>query len=436
MTATITATPTFNGCSGTPVSFYISVTPTPTVSVTDNSNCGSGTVVLRATPSKGIVNWYATETSGTIIHTGQSYTTLVIDVTTAYWVEANDNGCKSTRTKVEAIINPKPTIDIIYSDKVICEGDKVELQLVNPNSTIISYKWDNDATIIENNGDGSVITVRPPYKKSGSSYQSTHSYRVTLDNGCEQSFTAEIKVDEVLSGAVTATLPQICEGLSTTINAGSYNAGTYSWTSTAPDDVKQGSRITVSPTETATYTVVMTRGVCTADDGITIDVNSKPVILTIDSIGTRDREIIPLTGTGTLPFKFGVDGAPANDDPVKVDLLFGMHSFYIIDAAGCRSDARDWLVEAPKLFIPPHFSPNGDGVMDTWDIPGMNEIYPNAVITVYDRYGKELIRYSGSEQGWDGRYLGRDMPTTDYWYIIDIEEINKQYVGHFTLLRK
>ncbi|MDR1729771.1 MAG: hypothetical protein LBR52_03820 [Prevotellaceae bacterium] len=32
--------------------------------------------------------------------------------------------------------------------------------------------------------------------------------------------------------------------------------------------------------------------------------------------------------------------------------------------------------------------------------------------------------------------MGKDMPTTDYWYVIDIEEIDKQYVGHFTLLRK
>jgi len=28
------------------------------------------------------------------------------------------------------------------------------------------------------------------------------------------------------------------------------------------------------------------------------------------------------------------------------------------------------------------------------------------------------------------------MPATDYWYEINIKEINKQYVGHFTLLRR
>ena len=96
----------------------------------------------------------------------------------------------------------------------------------------------------------------------------------------------------------------------------------------------------------------------------------------------------------------------------------------------------DQLVKAPKLFLPPSFSPNGDGIMDRWDIPGMNEIFPNAVITIYDRFGKQLARYSGADPGWDGACLGREMPTTGYWYIFDIEEINKQYVGYFTLLRK
>jgi len=32
--------------------------------------------------------------------------------------------------------------------------------------------------------------------------------------------------------------------------------------------------------------------------------------------------------------------------------------------------------------------------------------------------------------------IGKDMPATDYWYEINIKEINKQYVGHFTLLRR
>ena len=38
--------------------------------------------------------------------------------------------------------------------------------------------------------------------------------------------------------------------------------------------------------------------------------------------------------------------------------------------------------------------------------------------------------------GWDGTYNGNKMASTDYWYEIDVEEIDKVYVGHFTLLRE
>ncbi|MDR1729646.1 MAG: hypothetical protein LBR52_05220 [Prevotellaceae bacterium] len=32
--------------------------------------------------------------------------------------------------------------------------------------------------------------------------------------------------------------------------------------------------------------------------------------------------------------------------------------------------------------------------------------------------------------------MGKQMPSTDYWYEISVQEIEKTYVGHFTLLRK
>jgi len=47
-----------------------------------------------------------------------------------------------------------------------------------------------------------------------------------------------------------------------------------------------------------------------------------------------------------------------------------------------------------------------------------------------------LIEYKGSEDGWNGEYNGKKMQSTDYWYVIDIEEIDMQYTGHFTLIRQ
>ena len=38
--------------------------------------------------------------------------------------------------------------------------------------------------------------------------------------------------------------------------------------------------------------------------------------------------------------------------------------------------------------------------------------------------------------GWDGKYEGSEVPTGDYWYVVNANDKSKQrYVGHFTLYR-
>ena len=79
--------------------------------------------------------------------------------------------------------------------------------------------------------------------------------------------------------------------------------------------------------------------------------------------------------------------------------------------------------------------PNGDGKNDVFTVPGLKEAYPDAKITIYDRWGKKLADYKASDGDWDGTYNGHQMPSTDYWYEISVDEIDKTYTGHFTLLR-
>jgi len=346
-------------------------------------------------------------------------------------------GCGSVNATGTIVVNQLPTLTQTPAIQVICEEETV-LLAVNPTSPSTNATWYDEQKAMVGTGMG--ILVTPPYKKNGNSYQSTYHYEVTLIDGygCEASFTVPVKIDEMLRGRITPNT-SICEGMSITIDASSYYADTHSWTSPAFEEgvIKTESKIIESPAETATYTVKMSRGTCTETDYTTIEVNSKPVIFSIDSIGVRDRAIRYEPGTGTPPFKFGVDNQPADDDSEKYNLFFGWHSFYIIDNADCHSEVVNWLVEPPKLVIPPYFSPNGDGINDTWEIEGMRTIYPDAVVTIYDRFGKQLVQYKGSaDTGWDGMYNGKQMPTTDYWYVIDINEIDKQYVGHFTLLRR
>ncbi len=56
----------------------------------------------------------------------------------------------------------------------------------------------------------------------------------------------------------------------------------------------------------------------------------------------------------------------------------------------------------PDFFIPDGFSPNGDGVNDTFSIPDIEFIYPNYVLEIYNRYGSLMYTANKDKPKWDG----------------------------------
>ncbi|MBD0779933.1 gliding motility-associated C-terminal domain-containing protein [Maribacter sp. ANRC-HE7] len=66
------------------------------------------------------------------------------------------------------------------------------------------------------------------------------------------------------------------------------------------------------------------------------------------------------------------------------------------------------------------FTPNGDGINDTWFIQGI-ENHQNAMVTVYNRYGHEVFKAVGYRNDWTGRYGSKseNLPAGSYYYVID-----------------
>ena len=85
-----------------------------------------------------------------------------------------------------------------------------------------------------------------------------------------------------------------------------------------------------------------------------------------------------------------------------------------------------------ELPFPKFFTPNNDGYNDYWTID-FAYLAPNTEIKIFDRYGK-FIKELNSNTGWDGNYLGQQLPTSDYWFIVT--RLNgKEFRGHFSLKR-
>jgi gliding motility-associated-like protein len=68
------------------------------------------------------------------------------------------------------------------------------------------------------------------------------------------------------------------------------------------------------------------------------------------------------------------------------------------------------------------FSPNNDGVNETWKIKKI-EVFPNCQIEVFDRWGQSVFKSIGYEQPWDGTNAGKPLPTAPYYYVIELNSI-------------
>jgi gliding motility-associated-like protein len=81
--------------------------------------------------------------------------------------------------------------------------------------------------------------------------------------------------------------------------------------------------------------------------------------------------------------------------------------------------------------IPGGLSPNGDGINDTWNIQGLED-YPGTSISVFDRWGKKLFFSTSASEPWNGTFEGKELPTADYYYIIELDN-GEKYHGVVTL---
>jgi gliding motility-associated-like protein len=226
--------------------------------------------------------------------------------------------------------------------------------------------------------------------------------------------------------------------LSTFNPQGSY---TYEWTDANGDVV--GDEETVTLSEPGTYTVI-----ATSTDGC----ESFPVVFpvvesAIANITLDDVTIVELSDNNSITiatenlgigdYEFALDdiSGPYQDEPVFNNVGAGAHTIYVQDKTGCGIANLEVFV----LGFPKYFTPNDDGHNDTWNIKGLSDAFlQDSKVLIFDRYGKLIKELNPRGEGWNGTFNGQQLSATDYWFIVDLYDVNgnkKTYRGHFSLVR-
>ncbi|MCD0471332.1 T9SS type B sorting domain-containing protein [Flavobacterium sp. JAS] len=175
---------------------------------------------------------------------------------------------------------------------------------------------------------------------------------------------------------------------------------------------------------------------CTATSNYPVKLSRSPVLnqIEINDLNTLNEVIVDVQNPEDYQYMIHFQNGEYSEiqnSGVFENIPGGFHELIIESINGCGRIATSFAV----LNAPKYFTPNNDGYNDYWNFIGINDpIYKNAVIYIYDRYGKLLKQLSPFGEGWDGTYTKEPMPASDYWFTIKLED-GREAKGHFSLKR-
>ena len=180
------------------------------------------------------------------------------------------------------------------------------------------------------------------------------------------------------------------------------------------------------------YTVEVTNSnSCVRTRTITVTASNIATIENVQVVDLSDENFVTVLVTGLGDYEYSLDNEYWQTSNVFSNIEAGIYTVYVKDLNGCGVATEEISV----LGIPNYFTPNGDGYNDYWNIKGINSrLNAETIIYIFDRYGKLVKQISPLGQGWDGTFNGNQMPSSDYWYAVQLED-GRVVKGHFSLKR-
>ncbi|PHS05668.1 MAG: hypothetical protein COA88_11885 [Kordia sp.] len=339
---------------------------------------------------------------------GETNDSLLVNASGNYTlIVTDDTGC-SSQDEINISLIDTVTADL-GSDFDICQGTTQVLTVTTNAGAGATYVWSQNGVVMVGETNNNILI------------NTAGVYSVVITVGtCVGN--ASVTVSE--STSMTMNLGpdvSICEGstviLMVTSNIASAGIA-YTW-------YLDGVIITgvtldsINVTEAGAYSVNGVSGSCNASGTIDVEFISASFTVTIP-----DAEIClgqpyvldatPVGNTGTASYVWNTGEATST---ITISTI-GVYTV-TITADGCEVIKVVNVTEKLDCIIPSGFSPNNDGINDSFDIAWLEALN----VKMYNRYGTKVYEKANYRNEWYGvSDSGYELPTGTYYYVIEISD--------------
>lgn len=260
--------------------------------------------------------------------------------------------------------------------------------------------------------------------------------RVRDDNGCLVEQIVTVGEPAPFVSTVVVTDAMCYDGTDGAIDV-TITGGTLAYNSVWSNGILTED-ITGLNTGVYSYVVTDAQGCIIKDSAFVGEPTLIELAFEIDPVSCIDQSdadifIDPYGGTPGYTFLWSTGSTDQNITEVAP----GIYNLTITDINLCSNSFAFEIDISPDECVdsPNTFTPNGDNYNDTWVIRNL-DLYPNATVKVFNKWGNEVYDTVTPYEPWDGTYRGKPLPAGVYYYIIVLGNAeNNEYTGTITIIR-
>lgn len=414
------------------------------ITIDDDTICSGTSTNLNLSGEIGTIQWEQVLPDNSIIDLNNATNSISVspnksESPSIYRTILKQGNCIDTSNFAALVIDTLPSlVPSILGQDTVC-GNGTPIFAINPIANAVSYSWSSNTGTISN------ITPERIQIALNNTENNTAQITVAGMNNCGTGASTSFSfvILETPTPSINSSNIILCETDSTSLEVLNNNLvlPTYfntTWYKNTIVENTASSIIDINK-EGDYYAELTNRNNCPViSNTVNVSIFEMEVSAGENESILKGESII-LNGSSSDNFSYNWSPSLELSDntsltPLAKPTTSTTYTLIATSTLGCQDSSNVTIELIEKISIPNAFSPNGDGLNDTWEIENINAWQP-IELTIFNRWGSKVFESYGEYQPWEGTYNGGKLPVGTYYYILNIDGGNDSFRGALTITK-